>query len=364
VNSKPQPDELEVSIFGSHFGECIVVHLPNGKWMIVDSCITPETKEPIALSYLNKIGVNISNDVQLIVITHWHDDHIKGISRLVSACHSASVCFSAAMVRKEFLTLMAGFSGEYSLVPDHTSGTKEMANTIKELKNRISSRSTGSNYMTPVIAGRILLEDSTDSITIRSLSPSDKSYHQAIACFSSLIPRDNAERITLPSPKENHLSIVLWVSCNNATVLLGSDLEEVDDEETGWRAIINSSVRPEGKAHLFKIPHHGSKTGHSDDVWNMMVEEDPLCLVTENTRGSYSIPTPEDIARIKNYSSKLFSTSAPRQKLMKRNNTVEKTLREMVKSRRSLGGDLGQIQVRITPDGNTIVNAKEPATQL
>ncbi len=95
-----------------------------------------------------------------------------------------------------------------------------------------------------------------------------------------------------------------------------------------------------------------------------MVEEDALCLVTENTRGNYSIPTSEDIARIKSYSSKLFSTSAPRQKLSKRNNTVEKTLREMAKNRKSLGGDPGQIQVRITPDGNTIVKAKEPAIQL
>jgi len=355
---------LEVSIFGSHFGECIVIHLPNGKWMIVDSCLDIKNKEPIALSYLSRIGIDISNDVQLIIITHWHDDHIQGISQLISACHSARVCFSSAMTQKEFLTLIDGFSGKYSLVPNHTSGTREIANTIKELKNRISSSSTSSKYMTPVTADRILLEDSMASIRIRSLSPSDKSYHQALACFSSLIPHDNAERITLQSPKKNHLSIVLWVSCNNSTVLLGSDLEEVNDEETGWRAIINSSLRPEEKAHLFKIPHHGSKTGHSDDVWNMMVKEDVLCLVTENTRGSYSIPTPKDIARIKSYSSKLFSTSAPRQKLSKRNNTVEKTLREMAKKRKSLGGDLGQIQVRITPDGNTIVKAKEPATQL
>ena len=52
--------------------------------MLVDSCLFPKTKdkEPISLYYLNQIGVDPSS-VQTIVASHWHDDHIRGLSALV-----------------------------------------------------------------------------------------------------------------------------------------------------------------------------------------------------------------------------------------------------------------------------------------
>ncbi|MCD6598609.1 MAG: hypothetical protein J7L04_13030 [Bacteroidales bacterium] len=179
-----------------------------------------------------------------------------------------------------------------------------------------------------------------------------------------MIPSENSERTTLQAPSANDVSIVLWLSCQNATVLLGSDLEETGDAQTGWQAILNSPVKPTGKANIFKIPHHGSITGHSDDVWESMVEKDALCLMTENTRGNYSIPKSEDVDRIRKYSSNLFCTSLPKQKLKKRDNAVERTLRGMVANRKSLGGKLGHIQVRITAKGEIRVNSQGPACKL
>jgi hypothetical protein len=34
----PRIGECELSLFGSGVGECIVIHLGNGDWVIVDSC--------------------------------------------------------------------------------------------------------------------------------------------------------------------------------------------------------------------------------------------------------------------------------------------------------------------------------------
>lgn len=355
--SKPKPNEAEVSIFGSHIGECIVVHLSNDKWMIVDSCRHPSNKEPVALSYLNSLGVDVARDVELIVISHWHDDHIQGVSTLVSACHSARVCFPSAMMKQEFLTLLSLYSDDNSLVDRYTSGTREMANTVKVLHGSGKSKS-----IVRIFADRILVDE--QNCTVRSLSPSDKSYHNAIACFASLLPDKTSERKTIPVPAQNDNSVVLWLSCLNQTVLLGSDLEETTDKETGWKAIINSPVRPDGKACLFKIPHHGSITGHSEDVWTHMVDEDAVCLITEHTRGKYSLPTDEDVERIKQNTSKLFCASSPRQKLVKRDSTVERTLRGMVKDRKPLGKNIGQIQVRIPASGEVRVGAQAPAMVL
>ena len=40
----PRTDELEVSLFGPGVGECVIVHLGAGEWMVVDSCLDPATR--------------------------------------------------------------------------------------------------------------------------------------------------------------------------------------------------------------------------------------------------------------------------------------------------------------------------------
>ena len=39
-NVKPQANELEITLIGAgcEAGESVVVHLANGKWMVIDSC--------------------------------------------------------------------------------------------------------------------------------------------------------------------------------------------------------------------------------------------------------------------------------------------------------------------------------------
>ena len=59
-------------------------------------------------------------------------------------------------------------------------------------------------------------------------------------------------------------TFVLWVQVNDICLLLGGDLEETKHPATGWSTIVNSKRRPKRKAKIFKIPHHGSDSGHSD----------------------------------------------------------------------------------------------------
>ena len=47
-------------------------------------------------------------DVALIVATHWHDDHIRGIARLVELCTDARFYCASALCGEESLTLVGG----------------------------------------------------------------------------------------------------------------------------------------------------------------------------------------------------------------------------------------------------------------
>ena len=102
----PKVDELEISLFGPGYGESILLHIGDGKWIIIDSCIDKKSNQPAALNYLKNIGVDPSKDVKLVVATHWHDDHIRGLGRIVEECTEATFVCSTAIKNIEFLQLL------------------------------------------------------------------------------------------------------------------------------------------------------------------------------------------------------------------------------------------------------------------
>jgi glyoxylase-like metal-dependent hydrolase (beta-lactamase superfamily II) len=99
----PQSDEFELSLFGPGVGECIITHIGNGQWIVVDSCLSPETKQPVALSYLNRLSVDIADSVCVFIVTHWHDDHMDGGAALLEAATNANFCCSIALKKDEFI---------------------------------------------------------------------------------------------------------------------------------------------------------------------------------------------------------------------------------------------------------------------
>jgi metal-dependent hydrolase (beta-lactamase superfamily II) len=61
------------------------------------------TGRPASLQYFDAISVSAKEAVRLIVVSHWHDDHVRGLAEVVSSCPSATVCCSSALTQKEFL---------------------------------------------------------------------------------------------------------------------------------------------------------------------------------------------------------------------------------------------------------------------
>ena len=84
----PSYDEFELTLLGSGYGESIVMHVGEGAWVLVDSC--GRTDAPAALEYLKILGVDPGEAVKLIVASHWHDDHIRGIGQVVPGAGSAA----------------------------------------------------------------------------------------------------------------------------------------------------------------------------------------------------------------------------------------------------------------------------------
>src|SRR5690348_5096629 len=103
----PAPDEIEVTVFGPGYGEAIAVHLGDDRWMLVASCEEPDAKIPAALEYLRAIGA-ASDAVKVIVASHWHDDHVRGLSRLLEAYPDAEFSISSVFNDREAQAFFEG----------------------------------------------------------------------------------------------------------------------------------------------------------------------------------------------------------------------------------------------------------------
>jgi glyoxylase-like metal-dependent hydrolase (beta-lactamase superfamily II) len=101
----PDADELEVSVFGPGVGECVLLHVGDGEWFVIDSCLERKTRRPVALAHLDSLGVP-AHRIRGIVVTHWHDDHVRGVAKIAEEAVNARVFLSLALQRQEFLAII------------------------------------------------------------------------------------------------------------------------------------------------------------------------------------------------------------------------------------------------------------------
>jgi len=329
----PATDEVEISLFGPGYGECVVCHLGDGAWMIVDSCLDPDTRKPVALSYLDGIGVPCTS-VARIVATHWHDDHILGLSDLIYAMQAAKLVVTSAFANKEFK----------SLIQKWAKGTTIFdGNGLGELKKVMTLTSN------PILASEDkIIYERQGQIPCRviALSPSDASVLACIARLNQIAPSLYLTRA--PSIRGNDASVVLSIEVGDRRILLGGDLQIRNHRNHGWLAIVDNHKgydRP--KHHVFKIPHHGSKNGDHAEIWEHLLVPDPYAILAPFVGGKTKLPTDADLLRIKTSTTKASLTAQPTiGKFRLANGTVAKTMKGAARSIEVIPHQFGHVRLR------------------
>lgn len=345
-SAAPKDNELEVSVFGPGYGECLVVHLGAGEWMVVDSCIESGSTDPVALKYLRELGVNLDSSVKLVVVTHWHDDHMRGAARVLRACANAKFVCSGALGNHEFLSLVA--SEEIVQQKDaHGAGVAEFAEIVEELKRRAAkSRSWGPEWARA--DQDIYFRSAQASLPeahVRALAPSSAT--MSVGFRSLQHPQAGTTRKAIVSPEPNDTALVLRVRVGDVSALLGADLETGNDPQRGWLGVIGGSVGPTVKSELYKVAHHGSENADHPGIWSTLLEPSPLAVLTPFLKGSVQLPRESDIDRIAHLAKRVFATSPSRPIApAPRDSAVERTLREVTKRRRVRTGRMGHVRLR------------------
>ena len=325
----PRPDEFELTLFGPGYGESIVLHVGEGNWVVVDSCID-SAEAPAALGYLKNIGIDPAQDVALVVATHWHDDHIRGMSGLVDACGSAIFCCAAALCKEEFLRVAATRETRHGSKAG--SGLREIGTVFSQLR-KIGSRPTHA------IANRLIYQ--RGSCKIWALSPSDRVFARFLRTVGGVAEGDGKGRTADISP--NEAAVALWIEVRDTSVLLGSDLER-----RGWKEIVDSGQRPPAMASAFKVPHHGSANADLQEVWQEMLDR-PVAVLTPWRRGAGALPSKADVQRIEAHAREAYATarsSSLRASPQRRAQEVQRTIRESGGTLRRLPNSPGAVRLR------------------
>ena len=329
----PKHNVMEVTVIGPGYGECILLHIGNGNWVIVDSCLNAES-HPAALAYLRDMELNPAEAVRLIVATHWHDDHIRGMGKLVEVCDKAAFCCASVLRTDEFLAAVGAMASR---------PMSKIGSGMQEFYKVFSLLATRSSKPVFAIANRRIFNH--DGCEIWSLSPFDKDFGLFLQEIGRLRPQERETKRRTHTLTPNRIAVVLLIKIEDAVILLGSDLEG-----RGWLEILAARERPNCKASVFKIPHHGSQNAHEDRIWSEMLHSEPVAALTPWQKGGRALPTEGDVRRILSFTKKAYATApidvSISKSLRNRTRAIERTIRETSKRISRVALPPGMIRLR------------------
>ena len=331
----PDPAEIEIAMLGPGYGESILIHTGDGEWMVIDSFPGPD-RRPSALAYLERLGHNPAKAIRLIVATHWHDDHIRGMAKLVQSASSARFCCAGALRRFEFLEMVEGWRGKGSRAAGF--GTREISSVFAHL---------GQARVSPLWATASRRIHRSSTCEVWSLSPDDEAFTRFLRSLAPS-PGTGAGSGT-GSLTPNELSVALLVRFQGGfSCLFGADLER-----RGWAAVLRDDARPRWNASVFKVPHHGSANAHLEAMWDELLEPEPYAIVAPWRRGRGTLPKKEDARRILARTPKAYATASPTVGAVARDRWVAKRLRSTRARTTPESGPPGMIRLRRSMSGES-----------
>lgn len=328
----PLPDEVEITVFGPGYGEAISVHVGDGCWLLADSCVLPSTKKAASLDYLERIGIPFS-DVKVIIATHWHDDHVKGLATMVEACTNSTLYISDVFNDREALVFMNAYGGK--IASKQTGGTKELFKATRAPNKRAFAHQQS-----------IIWEGNIQGRKMRAVafSPTHAAKAQSIAHLAKYIPADRDPINHAPELKPNLEAVVINIDLGEDGILLGSDLE--DQGDLGWSTIVGDEwCLSNQRASAYKIAHHGSSNGDHPEIWSKLLTVNPIAVLTPYINGSNNLPNAADRARITGCSSSAYiSSNGSKQPLI--NVNLEKRMKAICKNIAVVNTGFGAVRFR------------------
>ena len=239
------PGEVELTVIDVGQGDSLLVLFPNGKRMLVDGGGIP------AFGRVSRSQMDIGEDVvapylwdrgfrtlDVVVLSHAHDDHSGGLATLIAAFHPGEVWTGVTPEGPEW-------------------------RAVHDAAIAVHAR---------IVPLRAPAKFAFGGADIEALAPS-----------SDYVPADE--------PKNND-SLVLRVTLGQRSLLLTGDVERGIEQEMQR----TSELHP---TDVLKVAHHGSRTSSTEEFLEALQPE--FALISAGFENSYGHPHPTVLARLREH---------------------------------------------------------------
>ena len=240
------PDnKLHVKVYDVGQGDSVLITTPAGKHILVDG--GPGNK---LVSLLGASLPFYSRALDVVVLTHPHEDHLSGLVEVLKHYEVAQVWMEKVV---------------------HTTDLYlSWLDLLKTKKIKVGAPKIGDQIEYP------------DGVRIKILWPKQE-----------LIKEES---------DLNSTSIVMLLEYKNFSALLTGDAGQ-NDQPYAWSL---DSWKSRKKLDLLKVPHHGSSTGLKDEF--LEVVKPSVAIVSVGAKNKYGHPSKVTLEKLANSDSKVFRT--------------------------------------------------------
>lgn len=310
----PGDGRLVVYFSGPGFGESTVLALPDGKWLVVDSCSHHGTCVPLSL--LRHFGVQT---LDLVVVTHPDLDHIGGLAELLESIPVRRLWRypQGTQIRE----LVLKWRRKY----DPDGRLSELEAAMESMENLADSNNVHIPYCTSSWP-----RDCAYRLTC--IAPVSHDWQAALRAIERALVDlgdgrvELAEKIVAAIKGENvrvgghpnQVSLALQLEWGSFKLLLAGDVEKGDaSEKSGWRGVLGE-LREEGQLDLLqdvtvvKVAHHGSDGSFLEEAWNEHSRSGRVraAVVTPFSKGGTPPPHVQTLSSLRRFADLLFLTNS------------------------------------------------------
>ncbi|MDX6692898.1 MAG: competence protein ComEC [Blastocatellia bacterium] len=305
----PSGDELQVHVLNVGQGDSILIIAPGGKTVLVDAGVPGSGK--VVMDALQRYGVK---QIDLMVATHAHADHIGGADEVLKAVKVTTVLDSR--------------------VPNTTKNYEDFLAAIKETGAKYVGASPGQKF--------------------------DLGGNAQLSVLAPIQPFFKQSQLRSGGNEPNANSVVTRLDYGDFSMLLTGDAEA----ETEERIMAGGG---NVAAKVLKVGHHGSRYASSEKFLRQGGFE--AAIISDGADNRYGHPSQDALDRLRKLNIKLYRTDLEGEiTIISRGHGYE------IKTERAAGGDLwaGRTPQRDEPartgvdtatDSNTSSKQSKRATQ-
>jgi beta-lactamase superfamily II metal-dependent hydrolase len=279
-----QPGCLNLYLLGSGFGESQVVLLPDGRCLVADSC--KEAGANLTTSLLRRLQVR---HIDLLVVTHFDLDHVRGLPELVQEFKPRQVWRPPRTSLRELVS----FWCRQDPTDARLQEVYEAFVILDELEQQGVVHQVG-------VRNRPWKPSGAD-YEVLCIAPASGDVAHSHLQLRQLVERQGEQPVLGRALQEylrgeralgdraNLLSLALAVRWGERRILLGGDVENGRAREpySGWKGILQHLEEDGLLEHvrsvdLVKVAHHGSEGAFHAAAWELHAREtrDSTALVT------------------------------------------------------------------------------------